>query len=190
MPKLIHSFNHAGKRYTSIAAACRDTGVNRATAYSRWHLGLSVEEIFSKTRRVGFHLGLPVTVRKKTYPSIAAACKAHNQSLNVAHARRRAGWTDTEAVEVPVGQRRPGKASKVYGPLVPVDVADPVRGDKSFGSIASTAKHYGLSPALVHQRRRDGWELTRALGLPPGCVATERRAAPAALKKSKKLKRG
>ncbi len=149
-----------GKTYKNQSELCAAHDVKFSTFRKRlrsgWSMGQALGVDYRKHLRGGTSIntrGVPVVVAGVEYSSKSACASAFGLKPYTVGNRLRQGWTPEQAVGIhppPHGQKRS-----------PVRVAG-----RRFKSQRAAAEHYGVPINTYRERRRAGWTVKEALGLP------------------------
>lgn len=94
-----------------------------------------------------------ITVDGVQYPTAADMCRQHNVKLVTYRKRISAGWSVEEAIGIKA--RIDGRKAKGHFEVE----------GKSFSSVSSISKYYGISPSTVYARLKNGCSIEQAVGL-------------------------
>lgn len=96
-----------GKTFRSVAEAARYYNMNYDTAKDRINSGWTNEEAFGLVKRARKHSkGKPITVKGKTFNSVAEAARYYNLDNTIVNSRLNIGWSIDEAFEFVPRKRR------------------------------------------------------------------------------------
>ena len=136
-----------GKRFNSIAEACRELNLPNARVRLRLKKGWTEEQAFELESPP-----LGITVAGKTFRSIAHAAASFGIDSDTARSRVRAGWTPEQAMGL------------ISAPLnvrfhkITVD-------GKDFPTLSAAAQFYKIDKAKLSARLRLGWSPEEAVDL-------------------------
>jgi hypothetical protein len=147
----------AGRRFSSVAEACRHFGVSQTSYESRRKRGFSFEVCCGAEAAPESKQAESVTVDGERFDSIGEACRHFGADMRIFLSRRKRGHTVMVCLQLePLPYHRP------KGPRKPLIVA----GD-TFPSITAACEHYGTSRFVYKQRRRLGHSVEVSMGVEP-----------------------
>jgi hypothetical protein len=147
----------AGKRFHTVAAACRYFGVAEITYERRRARGCSFEVCCGAARDQARVSSESVEVDGKIFDSITDACRHFGADRSVYSARKASGHPLRVCLQLePLPRYRP------KGPAKPL-VVDGV----TFPSITAACEHHKVSRHVYKQRRRLGHTIEVSIGIEP-----------------------
>ncbi|MEH6517282.1 MAG: GIY-YIG nuclease family protein [Halioglobus sp.] len=142
-----------GISYPSMAAACREYGLELGTVSARIRkLGMSVDDAFTKP--LSKNRGKPLRVNGVKYSSVAAAAKAHGIPSETLAFRLGDGYPPSIAVKTPIGT---DKSTIARSPIL-------YRGEL-FASLAALGDEVGIHYTTLWKRQKEGLSLAEAISL-------------------------
>ena len=136
-----------GKRFNSIAEACRKLDLPEARVRLRLKKGWTKEQAFELESPP-----LGITVAGKSFRSIAHAATSFGIDSDTARSRLRAGWTPEQAM---------GLASAPINSRYRKITVD----GKDFPTLSAAAQFYKIDKTNLSARLRLGWSPEEAVGL-------------------------